>query len=1124
LLRFSIHQQTETGPVVFTEIISTTANQFGLVAVKIGSVNDLSVVDWGNGSKYLQVEADINNTGTYTDMGTSQLLSVPFALYAANSAPGPTGATGSNGADGATGATGPTGPQGAPGVQGANGLPGQDGATGAQGPQGPQGVPGNTGPAGQNGADGATGAQGPQGAQGLQGNPGATGNAGLDGATGPTGPTGPTGAGGGATGPTGAQGITGPTGNTGATGQPGTQGPQGAQGLQGLQGNTGPTGAQGLQGNTGATGAQGNTGATGTPGLAGATGNTGPTGAQGPQGATGSQGNTGPQGAQGLQGIQGNTGPTGTQGITGPTGAGGGATGPTGPQGATGSQGITGPQGAQGPQGLQGNTGPTGAQGNTGAAGNTGPTGAQGPQGATGSQGITGPTGVQGPTGADGALTAWSRTGNSGTTPGTNYLGTSDNNGLAIKTNSTDRIRITNDGKIGIGTVSPNTQLAVIGGVSLGSSNNVSGTGNTAIGSSNSLTGSHSLAVGNTDTISSNYAVAAGRNNNITGDYSLATGSSNRITASSAFAAGNNHSVAGNFSVVLNNNCSSTSNATTSIAGGFQSQVQSNLSIALGYADTASALASAAFGHGSRAYSYGEFVVGIFPTGYTPGSTSSFVGTDRIFTVGNGPDNTTRSNAMVILKNGNVGIGTSNAATRLHVAGNAMVGSNSIAVGVNNALVSGFASHVANQHSSALGVSDTASGLAAHAIGGYNKAGGDYSFTTGYNNTAPSFAETALGMYATQYNGDPYNWVGSDRIFNIGNGTAGNFRSDAFTVLKNGGVGIGMSQPVYKVDVAATANAIMRLSTTSSATGTSGFILQNSSNLTAEIGLNGSGTATAPYALNINQKSNHNIRLLTNNTERMIIDSTGHVGIGTSNPTQAILVVNGEVSRNLTYAYLNSSANTGTVTSTGNYSIHASGRVSATEFNAYSDARIKRVTGLSNTADDLNTLSKIKITNYCFVDTLQKGNKEVKKVIAQQVEEVYPTAVSRITDVVPDIYQLADMQGNHIVLCNNLKAGERVKLILADKTAVAEVLSADKDGFTVNLNGEGKVFVFGREVTDFRTVDYEALSTLNISATQELLKMIRDLQTENKTVRTELTSINNEIEQIKQLLNLRGSK
>ena len=39
------------------------------------------------------------------------------------------------------------------------------------------------------------------------------------------------------------------------------------------------------------------------------------------------------------------------------------------------------------------------------------------------------------------------------------------------------------------------------------------------------------------------------------------------------------------------------------------------------------------------------------------------------------------------------------------------------------------------------------------------------------------------------------------------------------------------------------------------------------------------------------------------------------------------------------------------------------------------------------------------------------------------------------------------------------------------------------------LNGD-KVFVYGEEVDDFRTVDYEGLTTLNISATQEIAKRL----------------------------------
>ena len=140
-VQFQIHDGTANGTVVFHEASQATTNQFGLITYSIGTHASLAGVTWGAGQKWLQVLIDVTGGTNYVDMGTTQLLSVPYALYAGNSTPG---------------AQGPTGLQGTQGVTGAQGVTGQDGTNGAIGATGPIG---NTGADGI-GATGATGATG----------------------------------------------------------------------------------------------------------------------------------------------------------------------------------------------------------------------------------------------------------------------------------------------------------------------------------------------------------------------------------------------------------------------------------------------------------------------------------------------------------------------------------------------------------------------------------------------------------------------------------------------------------------------------------------------------------------------------------------------------------------------------------------------------------------------------------------------------------------------------------------------------------------------------------------------------------------------------------------------------
>ncbi len=102
-LQLSLHSGSSSGTVVYSETQVPTTNQFGLFSVKVGAgtvvSGNMTTVDWGGTSFFLQVEMDPSGGTAYQNLGTAQLLSVPYALYAETAGnPGPAGPTGSQGA------------------------------------------------------------------------------------------------------------------------------------------------------------------------------------------------------------------------------------------------------------------------------------------------------------------------------------------------------------------------------------------------------------------------------------------------------------------------------------------------------------------------------------------------------------------------------------------------------------------------------------------------------------------------------------------------------------------------------------------------------------------------------------------------------------------------------------------------------------------------------------------------------------------------------------------------------------------------------------------------------------------------------------------------------------------
>jgi len=81
-MKISILQGSESGTVVYTETLTPTTNANGLVNIEIGGGAGFNTIDWSNGAYFIKTETDPAGGTDYSITGTSQLLSVPFALYA----------------------------------------------------------------------------------------------------------------------------------------------------------------------------------------------------------------------------------------------------------------------------------------------------------------------------------------------------------------------------------------------------------------------------------------------------------------------------------------------------------------------------------------------------------------------------------------------------------------------------------------------------------------------------------------------------------------------------------------------------------------------------------------------------------------------------------------------------------------------------------------------------------------------------------------------------------------------------------------------------------------------------------------------------------------------------------
>lgn len=130
-VRISVLQGSSTGNSVYSETHSPVTNSMGLFTMEIGRgtpvTGTFTAIDWSSGAFYLNIEIDPNNGPNYLSMGASELLSVPYAIFAENAGSTTGSSSWSGGSDGLS-TMGPVGigtsnPSGMLAVQGNANLP-----------------------------------------------------------------------------------------------------------------------------------------------------------------------------------------------------------------------------------------------------------------------------------------------------------------------------------------------------------------------------------------------------------------------------------------------------------------------------------------------------------------------------------------------------------------------------------------------------------------------------------------------------------------------------------------------------------------------------------------------------------------------------------------------------------------------------------------------------------------------------------------------------------------------------------------------------------------------------------------------------------------------------------------
>jgi hypothetical protein len=182
-------------------------------------------------------------------------------------------------------------------------------------------------------------------------------------------------------------------------------------------------------------------------------------------------------------------------------------------------------------------------------------------------------------------------------------------------------------------------------------------------------------------------------------------------------------------------------------------------------------------------------------------------------------------------------------------------------------------------------------------------------------------------------------------------------------------------------------------------------------------------------------------------------------------------------------------------------------------YSSLSDARIKKDIEDINDDDALIKILALKPKKYNYIEKEKEGENKILGFIAQEVAEIIPEAVSKTIGIIPNIYKFCDVVDKRKVFYSipqDLPIDTEVS-ITKDELGEGKnykIKEIYNDYFVIDEDLEySPAFVKGYEVDDLHNVKKDMIFSLNVSATQELHKIIMEQKEEITDLKERLAKI-----------------